>query len=378
LPARAGTGTLAPARVSSPSGIGFALEALEQGTAVEREAVLEGLRARAAADPADSQAAREYARALAVVGRTSEAVQIFRELVERHPDDLQFEADLAMAHLRFGNLATARHHLGRVAQHGSDELRRFAVEQLEALDRFELVGEEERRLRDAQLRVLRERVAREPPSETDVTILARKLLGDSVREQDVALRDEAVAALERARAADPDSVRVLELLVLFYSSRDPEGRLHQAMKDLERLQPESAVFDAVRGSERSAADYPLSGRAFELLRQMAPDDPAIRAGVLHDLGALVAASPENGTDRIVYALALTAAGQADVAREQALIAVNHMDDDYVDHFNVTQVFLGVGDLEHARVHAERAVALAGDDAERRDAEALVARARGDA
>lgn len=361
--------------MSFSSGIGSVLEALQQGTAVEREAALEELRARTATRPEDPHAVRDHAMALSEVGRIREAVELFRQLVKRYPDEPQFEADLAMAHLRFGNVALARHHLGRVVHGGSEETRTFAREQLAVLDRFELRGEDDRRLRAAQLAVLRERIAGATPSEADVTALGRKLFSDSIREQDSALRDEAVAALERARAASPESVPVLELLVLFYSSRDPEGRLHPTLQDLERLQPESPVFDALRKSQRFAGQYPLAGRAYELLGSMDSDDPAVREAVVHDLGSVVATSPENGSYRIAYALALMIDGQPQPAREQALIAAQYVDDDYADNFKLSQVFLGIGDLVLAGEHAQRAVALAGDDVEHQDAEALLARTR---
>jgi hypothetical protein len=178
------------------------------------------------------------------------------------------------------------------------------------------------------------------------------------------------AALEAGVARYPDDVTLLELLVSAYLAGDPEQRLDETMRHLEKLAPDSPVFDVItQVSREDTSDWghDMMLRVDRLLAQVAGDNPALRAPALSDLRRIVEQFPDNATYRVNYAFALMIVGEREEAMRQAKILDSLENASHSFHFNLGQIFHYCGDKAKGRVHLELAVKYASNEQERRDA-----------
>jgi tetratricopeptide (TPR) repeat protein len=179
------------------------------GPAFEREGALIDLRRLAEREPFDYDVLEAYAMALGQFERHREAAGLLERIVEVEPERWQTRTKLGAAYATIGMFAEARAELQAVIDKApADSDRRDARDMMERV----ATGEETTTLRVQQMEALRERVAAGTASETDVLLLARRLIEAGVQRGVREPIDEARDMLERVRATHDASQGLLEAL----------------------------------------------------------------------------------------------------------------------------------------------------------------------
>ena len=311
------------------------------------------------------------ALALFEARRFDEGISILDQLIQAFPDEDVIRLNLATGYSQVAQVGLCRLHLQYVAEHGvTEEIRKTGREQLKGYAQFIGLTESDTELRNLQIAALREATTlKDCPSE-DFLQLAKLLKRTADLHADGDLMQQSRAALEAGVAKYPQDVSLLELLVAAYLSSDPGKRLDETLRRLERLAPDSQVFELltkVSREDASAWSRGLSQRVEHLLEQVAGDDPALHEPALSDLRRIVEQYPQNSNYRVNYAFALMVLGDREKAAQQAKILDSVNQPSHSFHFNLGQIFYYCGDRLKGRAHLEFAAKYANDEQERRDA-----------
>jgi len=311
------------------------------------------------------------AMALFEVGRFDEAISILDKLIQAFPNEDVIRLNLATAYSQVAQVGLCRLHLRYLAEHGgTEEIRKTGREQLEGYEQFIGLTEPDIELRKLQIEALREATTVDGCSAEDFLRLAKLLRRAADLDPDGGWMQQSRAALEAGVAKYPQDVPLMELLVGAYLSSDPEKRLDETLRRLERLAPDSQIFETLAKASRK--DYSgwrrdMSQRVNHLLGQVAGDDPALREAALSDLRRIVEQYPQNPNYRVNYGFALMVIGEREEAAQQAKILDSVDEPSHSFHFNLGQIFYYCSDRVKGRAHLELAAKYANDEQERREA-----------
>jgi predicted Zn-dependent protease len=343
---------------------------IQRGTPEEQGAAIEELisRAEQSGDKRDWNIA---ALGLQRARRFDEAISILDQLVRADPADDVYRLSLATNYSQVSQVALCRFHLQYLSDHGAtDEMRKLGREQLDGYERFIGLTEEDSRLRELQQQALLEATGREDCTPEDFVSLSRVLNRMAQAEPGKDWMKQSRTALEAGANRFPTDVKLLELLVAAYLTQDPEHRLDPTLRRLERLAPDSQVFDVLSHTYRQDTSYwerDMSQRTDRLFKEVTTGEPEISKSALGDLAHIVEQYPDNPWYRLTYAFALLSPGRHEEALRQArmLAAVDNPSHNF--HFNLGQVFWISGDAVQGRRHLQLAAEYAKDDTERHDA-----------
>jgi tetratricopeptide (TPR) repeat protein len=346
------------------------LRRVQQGSAVEVSQGLSELAGRAQRSN-DPDAWNAAGLGFHYAGQYDQAMRIFDALVQSYPDHDVYRLNLATSYAQTEQFELCRHHLRRVAEHGStEEFRRLGKEQLDGYERFLGLTEADQKLRDLQINSLRRAISDSERTPENFIALARLLLLCGKVEPGGDWLSQATAVLEQGREVFPREKEMLELLVTVYLRDDPQERLPEILSRLEKIAPNSAVLESlvVRDEEAAAFTERMLQRANELMRRAieSKDDNDIREAALHDLGRIVATYPQNSGYRLIYAFTLMGVERRDAALQEAQKLAGTPNDSHSFHFNLGQIFWICGDPIQGRRHLDLAARYAQNEQERQD------------
>jgi len=355
--------------------LGILLERLRVGSEIERENTLNDLFEHAKKS-GNMEDWNRFAIALLTVGKLEEAVNIFEQLVQSHPEADTYRMNLAAAYRQVDQLEMCKYHLHYLSEHAStEEMRRLAREQMIEMERFlrktEEETEEEMRYRQLQINSLRERIAFGQANADDYQRLGQFLIlmQRAQRNNENFSLDETISTLEEGRKHFPDAVGILEYLVYCYLRQDPNARLEETLKKLEEVAPDSSMLRSVTNVDESTKQQYFQlmlRRAHELLNKTQSNDPELKKAAVQELGKMVAMFPSNSEYRLIYAIALGLVGQYTESLKQAELVANVTGEDYNAHFHLGQIFWMWGDPERGKQHLNLALQYATSEQERLD------------
>jgi tetratricopeptide (TPR) repeat protein len=336
-----------------------------KGTAAGLLALL----ARGAED--DPVAGNLYGVGLGVLGRTEEAIGVFRSTLAAHPRFYMARFNLARCYLAAGQRQLALQELQIASEHAEEaEEQRLIRQVLQGLT----ARDEEHAEQGAYLRLrsamLRERLDRGIAEAGDARRLGAALMELSADYEGESSQDEMVAVLERARAEDASDAVALELLARALLASDAHERFAQIVSELEAVAPHSPFLAGIRTRLQTEQPRP-EGARFQRLAQDAVGEGPEADAAMEDLRALARASPRDLNLRSTLMVAAMGRGELAEALDlaDALIAES---DTHIAHFNVAQVYWASGDRERTLHHVSRAFELAANEGEQQDVLALIA------
>uniref|UniRef100_UPI003F491278 tetratricopeptide repeat protein n=1 Tax=Nonomuraea sp. CA-252377 TaxID=3240003 RepID=UPI003F491278 len=355
------------------------LNQVDHATPEELERVLDLLSAKASTG--SPSALHLLAMGLAGAQRMDDAIMAFRSAIESAPHRLEFRLNLAVAHARVGQIDLAMATLdrtaalvdsGQVRLAGCDQAQTRAAVQRRRDELAEWMRwrDDQRRLTRLRAGMLRERIARGEATTEDRVQLANALLRLN-HESTPKVLEEIAAVLESVRAVEPRHVEALERLALVYGKLN-DDRCDEVLRELEVVEPNSAVLRAYAVSPQATAEYAATMRArvtalFELAISRGPDSEA----ALADLRPLAQMAPSNREYRGMLMFAEHVHGNVARAMELAELQDAESDLSHAEHYNVAQIFWGQ-DEARARGHLSAAYQKASTDEERRDVEEMLA------
>ena len=331
-----------------------------------------GLLARLAQGAQDDPAAGNlYGVGLGVLGRSEEAIGVFRSTLAAHPRFYMARFNLARCYLEAGQRQRALQELQIASEYaeGAKEQRliRQVLQGLTEQDTEHAEQEAYLRLRSAMLRERLDRGIAEPG---DARRLGAALMELFTDHGGASSPDEMVAVLERARAEDRSDSVALELLARALLASDAHERFAQIVTELEAVAPHSPFLASIRTRLRTEQPQP-EGARFQRLAQDAVGEGPEADAAMEDLRALARAWPRDLNLRSVLMVAAMARGELAEALDlaDALIAES---DTHIAHFNVAQVYWANGDRERTLHHVTRAFELAANEDEQQDVLSLIA------
>ena len=350
------------------------VERARTGTPSEQDAAISELVGRAEKSN-DKYDWNLVAMALFEARRFDEAISIFDKLIQAFPAEDVIRLNLATSYSQVSQVGLCRLHLKYLAEHGgTEEIRKMGREQLAGYEQFIGLTEADTELRKLQIAALREATSSDGCPAEDFARLAKLFWRAAVLEPDRGWRDQSRTTLEAGVAKYPQDVTLLELLVGAYLSGDPESRLDETLRRLERLAPDSQIFNVLEETSRgdtASWGRDMSQRVGHLLNLVASDDPALREPALSDLRRIVDQYPQNPEYRLHYGFALMVIGDREEAARQAKILDSLDESTHSFHFNLGQIFYYCGDQVKGRAHLELAAKYANDEQERSDTWRLI-------
>lgn len=343
------------------------MDSARRADASEREEAIAEL-ARKAQQTNDNNDWYAVAMALLELKRFDEAISILDSVLNESPQEDAMRITLATAYSQTGQTNLCRFHLRYLLEHGrTEEIREMAREQLTGYEQFLGVTDADLKLRTLQLAALREAISREGSPAEDFLHLARLLRHGETIGQIANGIEESRAVLEAGIRQHPQSVPLLEHLVPAYLQHDPQKRLDETLRSLERLAPDSQIFKVLADlSPGDTADWSqgMSERIDHLFKQVTSDDTTLREPALAEIRAIVQQYPQNTHYRLMYAFALMATGDQPEVTRQAHLLDEVASDSHSFHFNLGQVFYYCGDRVKGRAHLELAAQYAANEKER--------------
>jgi tetratricopeptide (TPR) repeat protein len=330
------------------------------------------LLARLARRPEDDPVAGNlYGVGLGVLGRTEDAIGVFRSTLAAHPRFYMARFNLARCYLEVGQRQLALHQLQMASEHaqGAKEQRviRQVLQGFTAWDKKQADQGTYLRLRSAMLGERLDRGIAEPGDARRLGAAMMQLHADHENESSL---DEMVAVLERARAEDPSDVVALEMLARALLASGAGERFAQIVSELEAVASHSPFLADIR--TRLQTDQPRTEESrFQRLAQDAVGEGPEADAAMEDLRALARASPRDLNLRSILMVAAMGRGELAEALDlaDALIAES---DTHIGHFNVAQVYWASGDRERTLHHVTRAFQLAANEDEQQDVHSLIA------
>jgi tetratricopeptide (TPR) repeat protein len=350
------------------------MERVRTGDPSEQDAAISELAARAQKSN-DRDDWNMVAMALFETRRFDQAISILDKLIQEFPNEDVIRLNLATAYSQVSQVGLCRHHLKYLAEHGgTEEIRKTGREQLEGYEQFIGLTDADTELRKLQIAALREATSIDGCPAEDFLRLGKLFRRAASIDPDGGWMDQSRSILEAGVAKYPQDVTLLEVLVSAYFSSDPEKRLDETLRRLERLAPDSQVFKVLTEvSRQDTSDWgrDMSERVQHLLEVVAGDDPALREPALADLRRVVEQYSQNPDYRLHYGFALMVMGDREEAARQAIILESMDEHSHSFHFNLGQIFYYCGDRVKGRAHLELAVKYANDEQERSDAWKLI-------
>jgi predicted Zn-dependent protease len=360
---------------SDPSDVADRLiERARTGDPSEQDAAISELVARAE-ESNDAYDWHRVAIALSEAQRFDEAISILASLIQAFPNEDLFRLNLATAYSQVSQVGLCRLHLNYLVEHGStEEFRKTGQEQLARYEQFVGFTEADTELRNLQISALREAISIDGCPAEDFLRLAKLLRRSAEFDSAENWMEQSRAALEVGVAKYPQDVAMLELLIGAYFSSDPNKRLDETLRRLEKLAPDSQIFEIlaeVSRQDNSGWSRDMSRRVDHLANQISGDDPAMRRAALSDLRRIVQLYPQSPNYRVSYAFALMVVGDRDEVARQAKLLDSVDVPSHSFHFNLGQIFYYCGDRGKGRAHLELATKYANDEQERRDVWQLI-------
>ncbi|NIE59626.1 MULTISPECIES: tetratricopeptide repeat protein [unclassified Burkholderia] len=350
------------------------MESIGAGDPLEQDAEISKLAERAEKSN-DKRDWNEVAVALFNARRFDEAISIFDQLIRLYPDADHIRLSLATAYSQVAQVALCRRHLKYLAEHGStEESRQTGRQQLDGYEQFIGLTEADIELQKRQIEALREATAFEGCPAEDFLRFARIFWRSAQLEMRAGYLDKSREILEAAVLVHPQDVGVLEHLVNAYLRSDPESRLDETMRRLEKLAPDSQVLKLLAETSRedpSNWGRDMGQRVSHLLQLVMGDDAALREPALADLRHIVEQYPQNPDYRMHYAFALMVSGDREEVARQAYLLYDVDEPSHSLHFNIGQIFYYIGDHVKGRAHLELAARYATNEQERSDAWNLI-------
>ena len=355
---------------SKSDNVGILFDRLKQGSNLEKKDALQELCRRVQETKDDPEAKNHLALGLQIVGKFTEAINIFKQLIQAYPDQDIYRLNLATTHSQARQFDLCKYHLQYLLKYGqTDEMHKIANEQLKGLEHFLGKENQDRKLREIQIGSLRERIKFKQDKPEDYLKCGRFLLSMDQQEPQGHWLDEAIEIFEEGCKQFPESVSILEHLVLCYLRNDPWNRLDELLKTIERLAPDSPVFDALNNDDRSTEQFYQQRlqHAYDLFEQVQSGDEELKQAALQDLQRMVARTPTNPEYRIVYTWSLLLLDKKEEALKQAEIIHAIEDDTHEFHFNLGQIFSICGDSERGKYHLKLSLQYAKNEQQRQDA-----------
>jgi tetratricopeptide (TPR) repeat protein len=329
--------------------------------------ILERLRQ---AEPAGRRPLHFTGLAFALLGSPAEAMTLFEQAASvttpPHPIDV---LNIAVALVALGELDLARARLGLVAD-GTGQASERARQYIAELDRVRGELDRDARLKELQAAALTERVAAGGASIGERIRLARLAWGLAERGRPGHDHEAPTRLLEQVNAEDPQNVEALELLALCYLKTGHEGKLNATLRELERLAPDSRIWQVLdRPIPDAAVDAHtrnIRARTSRLFEEVQGGGPGADAA-LESLRTLSRQFPGNMTCHEAAMWALTMTGHVDEGLVHAEWIAQQPDLGHGSHFNVGQIFWHAGQHERAEHHLLEAFHLAADQQEAADA-----------
>lgn len=364
----------AKASIPSQEEASSLMERVRTGEPSEQDAAISELAERAGKSN-DKDDWYRVAMALFEVRRFDETISILDKLIQAFPDEDVIRLSLATAYSQVSQVGLCRLHLKYLSEHGgSEEIRKTGREQLERYEQFVGLTDDDLQLRKLQIAALREATSIDGCLAEDFLRLAKLLQHAAALDPYGGWMDQSRATLEEGSAKFPQDITLLEILVHAYLRSDPERRLNETLRRLERLAPDSQVFKVlaeVSREETSSWAHNMSRRVAHLLRLVAGKDQSLREPALIDLQRIVEQYPQNTDYRVHYGFALMVMGDRGEAERQARILDSVDEPSHSLHFNLGQIFYYCGDRVKGRAHLEFAAEYANDEKERSDAWKLI-------
>ncbi len=340
------------------------------GSEVEQLEALEGLYRYANESNGDPDAWNTYGIGLHQARKFDQAIQVFNMLVEAFPEADVYRVSLATTYSQTSQFDLCKYHLRYIVNNGrSEEARRFASEQLEAMERFLKQTAADQELQQLQLKGLREIINSGAATEDDFLRLVRLILVVERTDPEGGYLEELARVLALGRTQFPNSQSILEYQVLCYSRNDPGGKMEETVRLLEQLAPNSKILSILKDIESpEAAEFSgqLHARAAELMSMCQSDQPELVESALKELQRLANFYQTSTYYRQMYAFGLLIAGRKDEARKQAEILEGYGVTTHSEHFHLGQVLWGCGDKVRGKFHLEEAYKTAQTDEERQD------------
>src|SRR5262249_21626736 len=159
----------------------------------------------------------------------------------------------------------------------------------------------------------------------------------------------------------------LELLIGVYGATGPDARWNEAIRELERIAPDSRVLEAIDRQPEYHKSYNESmGARIDNLLKEAIRGGAEAADALQSLRALVQRFPDNDYYHMALMCALSVNSDIHGALAQAEWLGERPNPTHERQFIVAQVFLSAGDRQRAEEHFAEAYRLARTDQDRQD------------
>lgn len=184
--------------------------------------------------------------------------------------------------------------------------------------------------------------------------------------------EEAWTLLEQGRRLFPNSISILELVIVLAARTGRASEMDEALATLSRLDPSSEVFRISREvSDQSIEEWNTAG--FRLVEAAGSVDPEVAAAAVAELDSRARMFPLNSTHAIYLGLGLVRNGRREEALEVARRAVPIADDSFADAYNLGTIFHEAGDNSEARTHWTWAFERAQSPADREQARVALGR-----
>jgi predicted Zn-dependent protease len=300
------------------------------------------------------------------LGSADEAIAAFERASKLDPADAVDVVNVAVGLMSVGETERARRRLMPLAQ-GDDNTSQIARRYLAEIDRIQQAADREIRFAELRIKALRERFLAGTATIEELMQLARSLASFVANGRTGYDWAEVTSVLETVRERDPRNVEALELLIGVYGATGPDARWNEAMRELEKIAPDSRVFEAIDRPPEYHKWYSesMGARIDNLLKE------AIRGGAeaedaLQSLRALVQRFPDNDHYHMALMCALSVNSDIPGALAQAEWLGQRPNPTHERQFIVAQVFLSSGDRQRAEEHFAEAYRLARTDQDRQD------------
>jgi tetratricopeptide (TPR) repeat protein len=339
------------------------LERIREGSATDRETLLEYLRQQANSSPDIAHNSEDwnlYALGLREAGRFDEAIEIYNRLLQAIPYGDVYRCNLASTSIQARQFELARYHLRYLMEHGTTDQARLIWGQngLEALENLLNESEASKQFRQLQIASLRESVSKGNASVDEYDKLAQFLIRMALQGSEDVSFDNIISILEKGRTAFSDSIEILEHLALCYARSGPKGRLNEVLQKLDEIKkktpgqnPEVLQFlSRLDDSAIAAYHQQMLLRIQQLSEQAQSEDRALSEVAFTEFKHIVDTFPSNPRYRLAYALALAGANRYSEAIGQINPIIDLAGENSLIHFWLGQILWQCGDIERGQQH----------------------------
>lgn len=303
---------------------------------------------------------------LARLGRADEAIAAFERASKLDPADALDVVNVAVGLMAIGETERARRRLMPLAQ-GNDNTSEIARRYLAEIDRILQAANRETRFAELRVAALRERFLAGTATNDELVQLARSLASFVANGRTGYDWADVTRVLEAVRERDPRKVEALELLTVAYGATGQDAQMNEVMQQLEKIAPDSRVFQAIdkRPEYHKWYNESMEARVDNLLKEAIRGEAEAKEA-LQSLRALVQRFPDNDNYHMALMCALSVNSDIPGALAQAEWLGQRPNPTHERQFIVAQVFLSAGDRQRAEEHFAEAYRLARTDQDRQD------------